>query len=52
LKSHTVSVEMETPRRAPAGESVVVVGLELIGFITGAAGKTGAFDVEPAMPLD
>ena len=52
LKSHTVTVEMETPRRAPVGESVVVDGLELIGFITGAAGRVAAFDVEPVVPLD
>ena len=51
-KSHTVTVEMDTPRRAPVGESVVVEGLELIGFITGAAGKVAAFDVEPVVPLD
>jgi hypothetical protein len=51
-KSHTVTVEMETPRRAPVGESVVVDGLELIGFIIGAAGRVAAFDVEPVVPLD
>ena len=51
-KSHTVTVEMETPRRAPVGESVVVDGLELIGFITGAAGRVAAFDVEPVVPLN
>jgi len=33
VKSHTVTVEIETPRRAPLGESVVVTGLELTGFI-------------------
>ena len=36
--------EMELLRRAPVGESVVVTGLELTGFITGAA-KVGAFEV-------
>jgi hypothetical protein len=43
---------METPRRAPVGETVVVDGLELIGFITGAAGRVAAFDVEPVVPPD
>ena len=56
MKSHTVMVEMEVPRRAPVGESVVVAGLELTGFITGAT-KVGAFevdvvDVRPVVPLD
>ena len=32
---------MELPRRAPVGGSVVIVGLELTEFITGAAGKVG-----------
>jgi hypothetical protein len=37
VKSHTVIVEMELPRRAP----VVIVGLELTEFTTGATGKVG-----------
>jgi hypothetical protein len=32
---------MELPRRAPVGESVVIVGLELTEFTTGATGKVG-----------
>jgi hypothetical protein len=36
-----VIVEMELPRRAPVGESVVIVGLELTEFTTGATGKVG-----------
>jgi hypothetical protein len=56
VKSNTVMVEMEVPLRAPVGESVVVAGLELTGFITGAE-KVGAFevdvvDVRPVVPLD
>jgi hypothetical protein len=56
VKSHTVTVEIETPRRAPLGESVVVTGLELTGFITGAAKvgafEVGVFDVTPLIPPD
>jgi hypothetical protein len=40
-----MTVEIETLWRAPVGESAVVVGLELTGFITGAAGKLGPFEV-------
>jgi hypothetical protein len=56
VKSHTVTVEMELLRRALVGESVVVTGLELTGFITGAAKvgafEVGVFDVTPLIPLD
>ena len=56
VKSHTVTVEIETPRRAPLGESVVVTGLELTGFITGVAKvgafEVGVFDVTPLIPPD
>jgi hypothetical protein len=47
---------MELLRRAPLGESVVVTGLELTGFITGAAKvgafEVGVFDVTPLIPPD
>ena len=56
VKSHTVIVEMELLRRALVGESVVVTGLELTGFITGAAKvgafEVGVFDVTPLIPPD